>query len=504
MPELDLGAVRLDTGCFLLRPGHGETFRAGADAAGAGYQHRFSYARSQTGIADTAVDLVRGARHKVFLASFRIGDGPLLEALYEAVDRLRGGVYVITSWNEKSLRRGLGELDDDDLTKDDVKAQNKRFDDMTRRGIAVRGHPECHAKFLVVDDRVALVTSANLETSALRDRTSRSVTVESGALVTDGAETQRLARFFTRLWFAGCTGEARPGDGYVLRDRTPEASPCAAPPAATGPEPSVIWTHHDERGILDAIVDIAGRARHELLLASFSLVGLSERANPLLPAIEDACRRGVRVRLLVRGRNQPGHLRDAAALAALGVELYPDSLTHAKGAVADAAHGALFSANFDLDHGLVNGVEAGIRLDGTPALGEARRFLLHVMRHSDLRYVQSPAHTDLDQAFPARWRRRWPYASRLRVRADDEHWQQLTAAALRPPVLYESGGEDKVTLYAGGQEWTLRRESAHWRLSAVPAATEQGWKLVRSWTERRGERAGIPARGFAAAVLMRS
>jgi hypothetical protein len=89
--------------------------------------------------------------------------------------------------------------------------------------------------------------------------------------------------------------------------------------------------------------------------------------------------------------NMGAHRTDAAVLADLGVRIDADQLNHAKGVIADDAHGALFSANFDAAHGLLDGVEAGVRLDGQPALAEAGRFFRHAMEHADLEYARSGA-----------------------------------------------------------------------------------------------------------------
>jgi phosphatidylserine/phosphatidylglycerophosphate/cardiolipin synthase-like enzyme len=508
MRELNLGVQRAVHGFHLLKSRESAPFVANP-AGVVPYEHRFSYKLSDTSIADAAIDIVRCARNKVFLASFRIGDGPLLEALYEAVARLRGGVYVITSWDDKALRQGSAELgDDEDLTEDEIKAQNKRFDDMTRRGIIVRGHPGCHAKFLLADDTVALVSSANLETSALRDRSERNVTGESGAVITDTGHVGLLARFFTRLWFEGCTGEARPGAHYVLRKREREPSPCTVAQPLTTPSAGVIWTHEDEHGILEAIVDIVSRAEHELLIASYNLIGLSERPELLLDPLARALERGVRVSLLLRGRNLPRDLRDAAALATLGVELHPDSLTHVKGVIADGRHGALFSANLDFDHGLISGVEAGVRLDGTPALAEARRLFLHAMHNADMKFIPRPTQAELDSAYPARWRKPWPFPGTLIVTAPDPVWHSFIQAAERPPILYEASDSGPIILHAGRRRWNLVRGAHTWRLEADARSDndKESMDLMADWSKRRGASdsgAGTARRGFIPAVLIR-
>ena len=144
--------------------------------------------------------MISSARRKIFIASFLLGDAALLDALAAAASRLLGGVYVITQLDERRLVQGLQELADSEDPGEEnggidaaVQTQKKRFDQMTRNGIYVRGHLNCHAKFDVADDETALVTSANLMTSAL------DFTGENGVVITDRAQVRRLARVFARL-----------------------------------------------------------------------------------------------------------------------------------------------------------------------------------------------------------------------------------------------------------------------------------------------------------------
>ena len=101
--------------------------------------------------------------------------------------------------------------------------------------------------------------------------------------------------------------------------------------------------------------------------------------------------------LLRPRRNLSRHLDEATELAKSGVEIYGDRRTHVKAAVADERHGALFSANFDFEHGLTSGVEAGCRLDGTPALNDTTRYLRHAIDQANLVHAVRPTHRDLDE-----------------------------------------------------------------------------------------------------------
>jgi phosphatidylserine/phosphatidylglycerophosphate/cardiolipin synthase-like enzyme len=403
------------------------------------------------------------------------------------VRRLRGSVYVITALDEKSLARGM-ELEDD--VGEDRQAQDKRFESLTTKGIYVRGHSSCHAKFLIVDDAIALVSSANLETSALvrmpdGPQRWREPTGESGVVIDDAVEVDRLARLFTRLWYEGCEWEVPPGTSYTVEQRPRVDCPCAIHHPRVGAHSSVIWTHDTEHYILETIHDIIDRARRELILSTFSLSGLATRADILTsPSAEDiiidpirrAVDRGVNVRLLLRGRNNmAGHRRDASVLSALGVRLFGDTKNHAKAAFADGRHGAIFSANFDLQHGLINGVEVGVRLDGTRALGKALDYFEHSLENADLDFEARPSLGQLDYSLAARWRCAWPCGPLVKTSpADDASWETFRDASSDGPVLFTRKDSEPMTLHANGGRWSLK-------------AAGHGGTYVLSLVDRPGE-----------------
>ena len=504
---VDIGARRLEGGYFLVRGPAPRPFPGHAAPADGPYRHCFTYERSsrtdrQT-IKNALLELLHGARRKVFITSFRIGDKDLIAALEAAARRLRGGVYVITELDLDSLRRGLAEMEDD--AEADLQAQQKDFHAMTQQGIYVRGHRDCHAKFAVVDDEKALVSSANLETNAFEK------TGESGVVVGDRAEVGRLARFFTRLWH-GCEWEMAPGMSYLTTEREPQPCPCRVPPPVVPPPEragcGVIWTDGEEQYILQTIHDVIGRARRELVLATFSLAGLTGDRELLLGPLERVLRgAGPRVRLLARSRNHlEGARKDAEALAELGVEIYADGRNHAKGAIADRRYGALFSANFDAQHGLRSGVEVGVRLDEQPVLADALEYFEHALAQANIRFVVRPTQREAAESLGVGWREAWPLDSTVRLACPSGAWQGLCTAAERGPILFTRKGGGSVHLYAGRQCWRLD-ESGGAPLSLVevrpsgdkPAAGAEGLAAwLRDTKPRPGRLRG--RRGKAAAV----
>ncbi|MFO0761829.1 MAG: phospholipase D-like domain-containing protein [Byssovorax sp.] len=443
---------------------------------------------------DALLVMIRNAKRKIFIASFRFGDDELFEELFAAVDRLRGSVYVITLLDEQSLARGLAEADDDDAG--DKQALAKRFGPLVERGLYVRGHDSCHAKFIVVDDEIALVSSANLESSAFTR------TTEVGVIVREKAEVLRVARLYARLWHE-CTWEVAPGGAYTVakRGKTP-------PSFTTIPQPAsrqcALWTHGSVHSILKASRDTILAAERDLLLASFSLEGMADKRDLLLTAVERFRKekRG-RVRLLVRARNHlPSHRRDAAEFAELGCTVLADGVNHAKCVIADGKEAVLFSANFDAKHGLTSGVEAGVRLVEPRLVRGATTFFEMLLRAAPMKLELSPSHRTL-QMLAASWARPWPDGSPVNVRVSDADWKALTSLEPGLPVLFEQGTDGRTTLFAGRNVLFLEGSTgtSPARIERGPAGGVDSAATLETWMVAKTP--GAWARGFCAATFVR-
>lgn len=461
--EIDVGANPAAGDYFLKRLGwQARPFTAGENTGR--NRHCVTYRDSDQSIRHALISLVKSAQRKIFIASFFLGDAELAEELVAAAGRLVGGVYVISAIDDRSLRRGLDELEDEE-TSDGPEgerrdpAEHKRFDKLAGGGVYVRGHENCHAKFAVVDDEVALVTSANFTTRALEK------TGESGVLVHDAVEARRLARLFARLWHGGCTWEIPPvsqHEKYTAERRTAGLWSGTVPQPEPDSSYGVIWTDGKEHHILRHLQRIVASAQKELLLATWSLNGMSRTPKLLLDPVIQAVQKGVRVRMLVRVFNdRPHHRTDAGMFADAGVEIVPDTLTHAKGAIADGRQGALFSANFDREHGLTSGVEVGWRLDGTPLLDEARAYFQHAMDHSDAEFVRTPTHRELHDRLLTRKLQRWPLPRRIKVQATSPAWESLASGNETGPILFTVNDNGDVDLLVDQHRLAIRGDGTH-------------------------------------------
>jgi hypothetical protein len=270
-----------------------------------------------------------------------------------------------------------------------------------------------------------------------------------------------------------------------------------------------MWTDGKEHLILDAIHDIIGHARRTLVLSTFSLRGLTESPQILVEPVADAIRRGVHVALLTRPRNNlAGHRRDAQSLAKLGVTVLGDTQNHAKCAIADGNVGAVFSANFDTEHGLISGVEMGARLDGSSALRDVCAFFTHLVENADCAFAARPQQRDMNEMLYGRWHKPWPFSGELAVVADDRSWNAFGLVVECGPVLYSCRAPGYMSIYAAGGRWQLQPMDgeARYMMSLVEPPSDRGTgdtlQLLDEWFAKSG--GDEEERGFCTAVICRT
>jgi phosphatidylserine/phosphatidylglycerophosphate/cardiolipin synthase-like enzyme len=411
------------------------------------FRHSQTYVSGVSTTRTDLVDLIDRASERILIASYLIGDGALSDALERAAARLRGGVHVIVNLHGGAFADNTHEA-----------AERMRFECLSARGVMIRGYPGCHAKFAVIDDKAALVHSANFMTRAF------DMTGENGVLIFDPHEVAEAARFFEVLWQGASWEMDATGDRVVSR-RHPDPSPRLL--RANSPQLGLIWTFNDAHMILGALIELISTADRELILATFNVSEMSRRPELLHDHLRDAVARGVTVRLLMRARSGQEAGVEAAALSDIGVKLYPCSLNHAKGIVADRVRGALFSANLDARFGLDTNIELGVRLDGTPALAEALRFLEHSMAEHDRDFVRDPDARTLASGWvsPA-----LPADETIEVTSSRADWKRL-ADVRTGPVIFEQN-PDRLLIYAEDQSWRLQPDPAGNGYSLKPGPTQ--------------------------------
>ncbi len=405
-----------------------------------GFQHLKTTVpgRSRT-IRDALIELIDSASTRVFVCSFLIGGEEVRDALRRAVRRLRGHVYVITALDEKSLQRSLAQ-ELDEIDPEALARERKSFEALTWHGVYVRGAENCHAKFCIVDDRVALLGSANFDPNGLNLEQRGTIACGELGLVLDSpARVAGLAALFRHIWRCGCNREAPPlRDGYRL-NRVSRVND----PVPTVPEDAdgVVWTGFESTAILAGIQRVVAAAQHNLVLASYSFTGMSARPTLLLNALAAARKRGVQIEMLLRDRARDLH--EISSLLNIGVEVRANRENHAKYALADGREGLLFSANFDGQHGLTDGVETGVRLRPEEA-GELARWHDQIWRETPSQVRRWSTPEAFAQAMPAIRHEIPPFVGGALSIAGDRDALSQCASILEGPCLLVCDGDGTV------------------------------------------------------------
>lgn len=386
---------------------------------------------------DALIALIDSASERVFVCSFLLGGEVVRDALRRAVQRLRGHVYVITALDERALQRSLAQ-ELNEMNQDALRRERKSFEALTQHGVYVRGAENCHAKFCIVDDRAALVGSANFDPNGLDlDEHGAIACGELGLVLDDPERVRPLAALFRHLWKCGCQREAPPlREGYRLNGVVPGTELVPAVPEGTD---GVVWTGFNSTAILTGIQSVIAAAQHTLLLASYSFTGMRQRPALLLTALAAARKRGVQVEMLLRDRARD--LPEIAALLDIGVEVRANRDNHAKYAIADGGFGLLFSANFDGVHGLTDGVETGVWLRPTEAIEVAQWHSL-MWRETPSQALRWPTSQKFAQALPAIRHERPAFLGERLFLTGDADALSRCEAILQGPCLFLGDGDE--------------------------------------------------------------
>lgn len=499
--DIALGDLVVSGGFFLRgpddRPDRTRFSPAGATGADdtAGYRYCFSYPGGGSTLRSELLRMLGGARQKVFVSSLLVDDEDVRDALVDAAERLAGGVYVVAALHEKGLDRLVTRADGDAPP-----AVPQPLSELTRQGIAVRGYPGCHVKLVVVDDEVALVSGADLTGPALDEFG------EHGVVVSGTERVAPLSRLFARLWRLSPWDVPPDRDVYEVVSRERGADPAEIEPPAPG-DPGPVWTWGPDRHLLQAVRDLVDSATKDVVLATDGIRDMAAKPDLLLDKVRAAAERGVRVRLLVRARNDDRAQRaEVAEFAAAGAEVHADPRHRAKAVVADGDRGLLGSANLAGQPGLTSGVELGMRLDGTPALADAVRYLEHVMAETPTRFVREPTVARLAAGLgDGQVLADWPLPAEVSVVAGDQDWRRLASAARRGgPALFTVSGDEPPVLQVGVGRWRMVADGERYRLELVEYGTsvQRTAEVLDGWLADP-QSAGADRRGLCPARLVR-
>lgn len=334
------------------------------DVNGTFFRHLSTFPERST-IKEQVIELIASAEQNIFFCNFLLQDHDVVEALIAAARRLSGHVYLITTLKSDDFAiAGANDLDEEQ----DFEGHIEFVKRLSSVGLPIKARSDCHAKFMTVDDSVAIVTSANAVPTCYgnvkrANGKLREANPENGVLLHTRQEVSRLANFFRAMWTHGSNYFVKPDAGVfeVQQIRREASQISSAEPTAPSSEGEVIWTAPSDPRICDRFVRMVQEAKHNLRISTWVIKGMEN--HRLGEAICDAADRGVFVDILVRGMNyRDDHRGQCYQLAtAMGKQgrIIGDYWNHSKAVIVDSQQAMILSANMDAQHGLDNGVEVG-------------------------------------------------------------------------------------------------------------------------------------------------
>ena len=301
------------------------------------------------------VEMISSAKHHVFLFNWMLQHPVIEKTLVSAANRLNGRVHVLTTL-ETSIHSRYS---------DDGQSMNNlsRLQELAGNGVYIRLHPEAHAKYLIVDDKL-LVTSANVNANSLEKN------IETGIQVSDSNTVKSFHSFFSYLWLHEANQHIRPSKNDPrLGNPWPQTESPDSPRAAA----DAIWTLDNRRmSLAESIIEKIKSAKKTLRISTYALSNAeSGIGKQVVDELVNASQKGVEITILYhavpefaigrppREYEKVGFLR---LMSCTGVSMKGHPDLHAKHVIADDTSGLLFTANLDGNHGLDTGIEVGIRL----------------------------------------------------------------------------------------------------------------------------------------------
>lgn len=298
------------------------------------------------------IQCIENAEKCLKICSFIITDDDIIKSLLNKLKTSDVAVFILTQLDKSKFSSSF--LTDEEINENPSQNHLDAISLLYDRGAHIRASDSVHSKFLIVDDKKTLLTSANLTTPSLTSNP------ETGVYLT-GSSSEDASKVFDLVFRYGTTYNrfvsAGGGKRYVMQT-TNELDKDWLPSRKN----NFLFTLNDlNKSIYEELVNVIDASENQIILSTYCVVSL-ENLPELIDSLKSAINRGVSIRVFCRGMNyRSDHLHGCTILAEMGCEIYGDLLNHSKG-LSNGLNTIIFTANLDGRHGLLNGFEVGAHL----------------------------------------------------------------------------------------------------------------------------------------------
>ncbi len=306
-------------------------------------------------IKEWLLNTINAVKKYIKICSFILTDKEVFKTIKKLIKEHNIVVFILTQIDPSKINT-------DFLTNQESAPRSERIHlgiigELFSMGGHIRAAENIHAKFLIVDGKVALLTSANITKPSL------TLNNESGIIVRDKNDVKVMEYLFDTIYKNGTKykrfTKAIAGKRFVKIEK-----PLIEGSMFQGIKvKNIRFTYKSEvKSIYDEIIDIIQSATQFIFLSSYSIVKLGAIPELLVALKEAINNRNVMVKIFCRGMSyRYDHLLGVQRLSELGCEIYGDLYNHSKG-ILNETKGMIFTANIDGNHGLISGFEIGSML----------------------------------------------------------------------------------------------------------------------------------------------
>ncbi len=338
------------------------------------------------------VRLINSAEKNIFLSTWLLNLEEVKDVLLKKASELKGHIYCLMAIERNNYRYQLSpayknsvESEIDDLQeKYNFKAlQELSGSNSLGAAVEIRGHSNCHAKFLIIDEKVMVICSANFTHSSLEigpypilNRNEVGLRIEDTKLVqqlTILFKDMYLLRYNAQYPFKGPEkGEIHPVvySRQIIHNNKNNLSELIDTKINPTNGLELIWTYDiiDEKyyptrfnpkKFLDRLKDILENEDQFVYITAYSIADLAgTEIDDLL--IRKANDEKIKIIIIIDVKNKdrlPEKLKELEALDNFDIFYHPG--THAK-FILTSKNWMISTANIDGTHGLRNSFEVGI------------------------------------------------------------------------------------------------------------------------------------------------
>ena len=265
---------------------------------------------------------------------------------------------------------------DDDAERGSIRDHFETIERFGNDGIALRCHPDYHAKFCVADN-AGIVSSANLLENSLNGELGAGdpkvhTNYELGCILTDELAVRSMEYLFDAMWHVALYNYGITAEGYHVRPESVRHLDGATASPQGNENLKISWTlcldGAEDRYLKDEIVRLIRAAKRDVLLSSMTY----KPVEPIHGLLKKIARAGKSVVLLVR-ESSAKHATSLPDLQSAGVVVRLVPYSHAKFLVVDGKEASVFTANIE-EKGLERGAEVGITFDDVKMVDEVLEF----------------------------------------------------------------------------------------------------------------------------------